>query len=203
MKICTINNHFMFQSVQTNRRIFKEQSNTRHYEFDAFVSYSAEDVDWVKQHLPQLESDHNIRLCLHDRDWLPGRDIIENIVQSIENSRMTVLIVSNAFAISQWCHVELAMIQTKLFESDHDNVILVLLEELSDCNVSPRLKIQMQRQTYIEWPADSVTGQQLFWAKLGQAITRSTTGVTHFSLFPKRRTSLYEKLNHSDDVSIL
>ena len=174
-----------FTDKQAN---FQRTFRYRQYEFDAFVSYSAEDVDWVKKHLPRLETNYNIRLCFHDRDWLPGREIIENIVQSIENSRMIVLIVSNAFAISQWCHMELAMIQTKMFETNHDNVVLVLLEELSDCNVSPRLKIQMQKQTYIEWPADSVTGQQLFWAKLSQTLNRSSTQNAE-SL--QRRTNLF------------
>ena len=80
-----------------------------------------------------------------------GRDIVDNVVDSIEHSRKTVLIVSNAFAVSQWCHFEMTMAQTKLFEDDRDNLILVLLEEIADCNMNPRLQLQMQKKTYIEW----------------------------------------------------
>ena len=127
--------------------------------------------------MPQLEAKYNLRLCLHDRDWLAGRDIVENIVHSIEHSRKTILIVSNAYAISHWCHFELAMVQTQIFENDRDNLILVLLEEIDDCNLSPRLRLQMKRQTYIEWSADNETGQQLFWAKLGEALKKPSNSI--------------------------
>ena len=163
--------------LQTNKRKQIEILDQRRYEYDAFVSYCVRDLGWVSKYLPRLEEEHNLRLCLHDRDWLVGRDIVDNIVTSIENSRKTVLIVSNAFAISQWCHFELAMVQTRLFEMNRDNVVLVLLEEILDHNLSPRLRLQMQRQTYIEWPADNETGQQLFWAKLSQAVAHPSCGV--------------------------
>ena len=69
------------------------------------------------------------------------------------------------------------MVQTQIFENDRDNLILVLLEEIDDCNLSPRLRLQMKRQTYIEWPADSETGQQLFWAKLGEALKKPSSSI--------------------------
>ena len=46
------------------------------------------------------------------------------------------------------------MVQTRLFKSDCDSVVLVLLEEILDTNMNPRLRLQMQRQTYVEWPTD-------------------------------------------------
>ena len=132
------------------------------------------DLNWVKANLLRLEEEHGLRLCLHDRDWMPGRDIADNIVESIEKSRKTVLIVSNAFAISQWCHFELAMVQTRTVEADRDNIILVILEEIDGRNITPRLRMQMQTKTYIEWTSGSETGQQLFWAKLYEALKQPT-----------------------------
>ena len=157
---------------QMNRNKYLEMIDQREYEYDAFVSYCATDYGWVSKNLPRLEEEYNLCLCFHDRDWLPGRDIVDNIVSSIENSRKTVLIVSNAFAISQWCHFELVMVQTRLLEMDRDNVVLVLLEEILDINMNPRLRLQMQRQTYVEWTDYSEAGQQLFWAKLSQALSK-------------------------------
>lgn len=149
------------------------------YEFDAFVSFSESDSDWVIGTLCQvLESQHNLRLCVHYRDWMIGRDIVTNIIDSIEKSRKTLMIVSNAFAASQWCHFEMTMAQTKLFEDDRDNLILVLLEEIADCNMNPRLQLQMQRKTYVEWTENPV-GQQLFWEKLREAISSSATSIVN------------------------
>ena len=107
-----------------HRKKYQELIDDRQYQFDAFVSYSAVDSEWVKCHLPLLETTNNLRLCFYDRDWLPGRDITDNIVDSMENSRKTILIVSNAYAMTQWCHFELALVQTRMLESDLNNLIL-------------------------------------------------------------------------------
>ena len=95
----------------------------------------------------------------------------------MEGSRKTLLIASNAFASSQWCHFELTMAQTRLFRDDTNSLILVLLEDIDDVNMSPRLRLQMARQTYVEW-TDNHVGQQLFWAKLIRALTAPMTSVT-------------------------
>ena len=106
----------------------------RQYEYDAFVIHSNADAKWVIHKLrPQLEDNRpKLRLCIHHRDWLVGRDITDNIVESIEASRKSLLIVSNAFAASSWCQFELTMAQTRLFEEDRDNLIVVLLEEIAE-----------------------------------------------------------------------
>ena len=113
----------------------------------------------------------SLRLCIHQRDWMVGRDIADNIIESIQSSRKSLLIVSNAFASSQWCYFEMTMAQTKLFQSDMDNMIVVLMEEIAECNLNPRLRLQLERQTYIEW-SESEIGQQLFWSRLKQALSK-------------------------------
>ena len=101
--------------------------------------YSHADSQWVIHQLrPQLEEPRtgeegsNLRLCIHHRDWMTGLYITDNIVESIEASRKSLLIVSNAFAASSWCQFELTMAQTRLFVEDRDYLILVLLEEIAE-----------------------------------------------------------------------
>ena len=150
------------------------QDDRRQYAYDAFIGYSQQDSHWVATQLvPNLEQDGRMRLCIHYRDWLGGRDIIDNILESVESSRKTVLIVSNAFAMSQWCHFELTMAQSRIFQDGRDNLILVLLHNVADGLIAPRLRLQMERQTYFEW-TDNEVGQQFFWAKLRCAITGET-----------------------------
>lgn len=59
--------------------------------YDAFVIYSQQDSAWVVHELrPQLETPPGggadgggapLRLCIHQRDWLGGRDITDNVIQ--------------------------------------------------------------------------------------------------------------------------
>ena len=132
------NSAIRLQFLQARSRENQQLFDKREYEYDAFVMHCHADSQWVihqlRPHLEESSTDEvaNLRLCIHQRDWLGGRDITDNIVESIEASRKSLLIVSNAFAASSWCQFELTMAQTRLFEEDRDNLILFLLEEIAE-----------------------------------------------------------------------
>ena len=160
--------HIYFAYINTKARIrgYKELNDPREYEYDAFVAYNRDDTNWVTGYLRKvLEKQNKLKLCLHDRDWLGGIDIVDNIQQSIDKSRKVVLIITNAFARSNWCQLELTMAQHRLFSEDRDNLILVMKEKILDCNMTPRLALQLKTQTYIEWD-ESEMGQKVFWKRL-------------------------------------
>ncbi len=47
-------------------------------------------------------------------------------------------------------------------------------------NMTPRLRLQMARQTYVEWPpGGSEMGEQLFWAQLRQAPARPSSSIVN------------------------
>ena len=177
-------------------RANQEVLNSRQYTYDAFVIYCQKDSRWVvRQLIHRLETDDHFRLCIHERDWLAGENIADNIIDSIENSRKTLVIVSNAFLQSRRCQYEMMMAQTRHITEDRNNLILVLMEEIAEVNKTPRLRLQMQTQTYVEWTSSEV-GQQLFWARLTQAMRRraervsdSCTGLPVESLFHVTSTS--------------
>ena len=70
--------------------------------YDAFVSYAHEDSAWVLDSLlTRLEGPSNscgpCKLCLHQRDFVVGKPIIDNIIDSIAASRHTIIVLSNSF----------------------------------------------------------------------------------------------------------
>ncbi|XP_077987075.1 uncharacterized protein LOC144441385 [Glandiceps talaboti] len=142
--------------------------------YDAFIVYNQHDRPWVMQQLVQnLENNdqHNFKLCVHERDFMPGVEIFDNILDSIENSRKTVLILSPQFAESEWCYFEMRMAQNYLFEEKRDVIILVLLEEIPD-HLMPRvLRKLLTTKRYIKWTKNKV-GQRLFWKKLKLALRK-------------------------------
>ncbi|XP_070556623.1 toll-like receptor 6 [Ptychodera flava] len=117
------------------------EEEPRNKKYDAFVVYNEHDGEWVMQQLvPNLENtdQQNFKLCIHERDFMPGDDIFENILNSIENSNKTLLILSPHFAQSEWCYFEMRMAQTQLFEEKKDVILMVMLQEIPD-DMMPRV----------------------------------------------------------------
>ncbi|KAK2139700.1 hypothetical protein LSH36_1651g00016 [Paralvinella palmiformis] len=167
--------------LRAKRREARERSDQNQYAYDAFVAYNKSDLTWIQDKLlPLLEENERMRLCVHDRDWLCGRDVIDNIVQSIESSRKTLLVVSNAFAASQWCQLEMTLAQHRLLAEDRNALVLVLLEGIERRNLTPRLILQMRQQTYLEWTDDPV-GQKIFWKKLLRSLKKPSSSILHSS----------------------
>ncbi|XP_007902229.2 toll-like receptor 2 [Callorhinchus milii] len=158
--------------LQAKRKPKKVRNNNIFY--DAFVSYSEMDSEWVENVLlRELENTHPpVTLCLHKRDFIPGKWIIDNIIESIEKSRKTLFVLSQHFVQSEWCKYELDYSHFRLFDENNDTAILVLLEPIPKETIPQRfckLRKLMNTKTYLEWPEDEVE-QKIFWFNLKVAL---------------------------------
>ena len=78
------------------------------FQFDAFVSYASEDEEFVRSQLmEQLERRAGLRLNVHQRDFVPGRPIACNIVDAVQSSRRTLVVLSRQLLESDWCQYEM------------------------------------------------------------------------------------------------
>ncbi|NXJ29876.1 TLR22 protein, partial [Dicrurus megarhynchus] len=142
--------------------------------YDAFVSYSENDSDWVENTMVrELEQAcPPFRLCLHKRDFVPGKWIVDNIIDSIEKSRKTLFVLSEHFVQSEWCKYELDFSHFRLFDENNDAAILVLLEPIQSKTIPKRfckLRKIMNTKTYLEWPLEEEQ-QEIFWFNLKIAL---------------------------------
>ncbi|NWW60851.1 TLR22 protein, partial [Ifrita kowaldi] len=142
--------------------------------YDAFVSYSENDSEWVENTMVrELEQAcPPFRLCLHKRDFVPGKWIVDNIIDSIEQSRKTLFVLSEHFVQSEWCKYELDFSHFRLFDENNDAVILVLLEPIQSKAIPKRfckLRKIMNTKTYLEWPLEEEQ-QEMFWFNLKIAL---------------------------------
>ncbi|NXR56289.1 TLR22 protein, partial [Hippolais icterina] len=142
--------------------------------YDAFVSYSENDSDWVENTMVrELEQAcPPFRLCLHKRDFVPGKWIVDNIIDCIEKSHKTLFVLSEHFVQSEWCKYELDFSHFRLFDENNDAAILVLLEPIQSKAIPKRfckLRKIMNTKTYLEWPAGEEQ-QQMFWFNLKIAL---------------------------------
>nr|XP_060634798.1 toll-like receptor 2 type-2 [Anolis sagrei ordinatus] len=143
-------------------------------DYDAFVSYSEQDSEWVENVMVRELEQANppFKLCLHKRDFLPGKWIVDNIIDSIERSSKTLFVLSQHFVQSEWCKYELDFSHFRLFDENNDTVILILLEPIPTETVPRRfckLRKLMNTKTYLEWPSDE--DQKItFWFNLNIAM---------------------------------
>ena len=85
--------------------------NNNEYLYDAFISCTREGAKWAKRYLlPKLENQETgLRFCVAQRDFLVGKTIIDNIMDTISKSRKTILLVGETFMESKWCQEELLL----------------------------------------------------------------------------------------------
>ncbi|XP_077113244.1 uncharacterized protein LOC143768449 [Ranitomeya variabilis] len=146
-----------------------------HYEYDVFVSYNGHEEQWVtEQLLHNLEQNGPpfFKVCIHNRDFEIGRDIVENIVDSIYNSRWTICVITRSYLQSNWCSLEIRMATYRLVAESKDSLILVFLDDIprEELQYYHRITTILEKKTYLEWPEDE-DGQQLFWARLRKVIS--------------------------------
>lgn len=146
------------------------------FQYDAFISYSSKDEEWVMRHLvPNLERPAcgapGLRLCLHHRDFRPGAAVLENIESAIYRSRRTICVVTRHYLQSEWCSVEFQLASLRLLCDGSDALLLVFLEEIPERCLSPftRLRKIVLRKTYLLWP-EQPQERNAFWVRLIDAV---------------------------------
>ncbi|XP_028978975.2 toll-like receptor 13 [Esox lucius] len=155
------------------------RSNTRgRYDYDTFVSYSGKDELWVVEELlPNLEQRGPpfLNLCLHSRDFQLGKDIVENITDSLYRSRHTLCLVSRHYLHSNWCSLELKLATARLQVEQRDILLLVFLEKIPPRWLSAhhRLARLVKTRTYLDWPQDPHQ-HQAFWDRLWEKLKPPT-----------------------------
>ncbi|XP_050399153.1 protein toll [Patella vulgata] len=124
--------------------------------YAAFVSYSSANGDWVHNYLqenietPSDSNCHAFKLCLHERDFIGGKSILDNITYSIDNSRHTIVILSNAFLDSRWGTEEFTQAYNESIGEKRRHLILVKLEEIPEHKMPTSLKRCLKFFTYLD-----------------------------------------------------
>jgi hypothetical protein len=166
-------------------------ARTVRYNYDAFVVYDSSDRQWVKHELlPHLEEPHaaattggegsdfdefarrghtGLRLCVHERDFRPGEDIIGNIWEKMEKSRKVILVISKTFAKSYYCDYEMNLARMQSVEMGRNIIVPVLLGMPDIDGITDCLYWVLRKVTYLEWPQNEEQ-QSEFWEKLRRTI---------------------------------
>nr|CAD7431033.1 unnamed protein product [Timema monikensis] len=75
------------------------------------ISVGSDRTFVVGELLPTLENGpEKYKLCLHERDFPLGSFITHNIIEAMQNSRFTIVVLTDSFVQSQWCKWELDIV---------------------------------------------------------------------------------------------
>ncbi|XP_069120259.1 toll-like receptor 4 [Argopecten irradians] len=142
------------------------------YTYDAFISHAEEDSEFVLGDLlKNLEENSQLSVCLHQRDFIAGRNIAENITNAIHNSRKTLVILSPDFLRSNWCMFELniARMEGIYSRENTNNIFLVFYKHVRPEDIPLPVMELVNSNTYLEYPG-SIHGDAVFWDKMAQAL---------------------------------
>ncbi|KAK7114072.1 toll-like receptor 2 [Littorina saxatilis] len=141
-----------------------------YFRYDVFVSYAEQDLNWVRHHLiSELEVGMGVRLCIHQRDFLPGENIVDNIFHSVKDSRKVMMVFSRHFARSQWCQFELAMCLNHVIHNDDALLIACVDDVTCSTELTPTMMAVLNTTTYIQW-AEEDDAIASFWARMRIAL---------------------------------
>ncbi|XP_067314325.1 toll-like receptor 13 [Pseudorasbora parva] len=163
--------YYLFLAFLNDRKR-KQTPNHLGFQYDAFISYNVQEEPWVMEELvPKLEGEYGLKLCLHHRDFQPGKAIIDNIMDGIYNSRKTVCLITHNYLRSVWCSHEIQVASFRLFDEQKDVLILVFLEDIPTHQLSPyyRMRKLVKKRTYLQSPKPG-EDTRVFWQKLKMAI---------------------------------
>ena len=121
--------------------------------FDAFVLYHFDTDDrFIIDYLqPELEGNRNLKLCIHSRDFTPGRDIKDNIEEAIEGSNSAIIVMSQGFVDSMWCKEEFTHCYIENMKDPAFNLFVIMMQPADTLvNISPYMKTFFANKTYLE-----------------------------------------------------
>ncbi|XP_071055000.1 toll-like receptor 3 [Onthophagus taurus] len=91
------------------------------YIYDAIVSYSDEDRNFVIRLVNMLESyDPFLKLCVYGRDFESQTNVFESVLKWAATSRKTLFIISNSYINSEWSAWEAAVAENHRLFLEND-----------------------------------------------------------------------------------
>jgi hypothetical protein len=88
-------------------------SHQNTFDYDAFISYSHRDGEWVRDWLlPRLE-EAGLQACIDFRDFELGLPSLVNMERATGRSRKTLLVLTPNWIESEWTNFEALLVQTE------------------------------------------------------------------------------------------
>ena len=126
---------------------------------DLFVAYAESDTGWVHGFLlPELGLDS--RSVLTPQDFRPGAALVEELDRAVETARLTVLVLSRAFATSQWSAFAELLATHDTLRRNAARLVPVLLEAY-ELPLHLDFRVRLDCTARSRWEAEATRLRQL------------------------------------------
>ncbi|CAC5369105.1 unnamed protein product [Mytilus coruscus] len=136
------------------------------HKYDAFISFSHTDAEWVKQFDDKLGS-MGFSLC---KDFFVGNRIEGNVINVIDSSRKIIFIITHNFIKSYWESYEMEMTGMDAYlKGREEMVIIVLQDKIEIYNMPETIQNIWSTIIIIQWPnGDNLpyNTQEIFYEKM-------------------------------------
>ena len=105
-----------------------------------FISYSTKDYDWVQKFLLPVLDENGVNYIIHSRDFVPGKAWLDNMADSVYNSRKVILIMSINYLSSAFCKDEMRMAIHRCSERDDSSLIVVRIDNIKSSDIPSSLR---------------------------------------------------------------
>ena len=121
----------------------------------------------MKETLLPLLDNNNLKYCVHDIHWEPGRLINEHMVESVYHSRMVLALLSKNYMKSHFCKEELHYAIYRNLEKGDQSLIVL---KIDDINIK-RIPKEIRNRTFIDtswkdWKNKLVKALKTYYKKI-------------------------------------
>jgi len=124
------------------------------FKYDVFVTYSRKDFPWVDRELLRLLRENQVKYCIDHKHFELGKAIVDNITDSVYQSRKVLAVWSESYASSKYCKQELDYAIQRSFQNSDCSVIVMTLDKANQ----KQLPKPLRAKTFLDY-SDSVERQ--------------------------------------------
>ena len=140
---CRVSSHKTFIVLSS----FSDESRSTDFQYDVFISFSSHDYHWVRDNLTPVLESKRINYCIHSRDFIVGKAIIENIADSVYNSRKVLAVISENYLDSRFCREELEIALYRSTEMADSSLLLIRVDGVDKKNLPKTLR----KRTFLDY----------------------------------------------------
>jgi len=112
-----------------------DECDAEEIDYDVFISYAHEDSIQAREILTYLEQNY-CHVCFHQRDFIIGETIINNILDAVSKSKRVLCLISENFLASSWCMEEFHVALTHSVKLKRQRIIAILISQFKFPNTS-------------------------------------------------------------------